>query len=467
MRWKIIALFLGPAGVGIAGIIDQAAQVALQFGALNIPTAALRFLAISQQEHGAEGFSWLYRSFLRMILSATAITVAGALVVYLLWPGAFGAGMGSYRAAVMFALIAVPLTASTNLLRNVLATLHRHRAVALILLGSSALLAASTFLGLRLGGLGGAYLAALVVGVATVSALHRAVRPSLVPTPGDRSGALLGLLRAHPDIVRFSLTLYAVGFAVPLGYSLVRWTVLGRLGIEAAGFLAAAYTVAAGLRVVFSAASTQYLIPLTSRDLPKQARAREVARYIRTLVLLLLVAALPLLLFPHELLVTLYSRKFVAATDVIGIFIFAEIAMAIGDAYRVLQLGFNDLIGYFMTTCGGVVVVAANITWVVAGHGLLGAALLQVVAAVITLGWSIARIRSRHGIPIDWRSLGLTAYVLVALTVAVILGRAAPEPVIGVMALKAIVAVILAAGAWTLLSRADRAALLASIPFRR
>lgn len=466
LRWKIIALFLGPSGVGIAGIIDQAAQVVLQLGALNIPTAALRFLAIARQNRGAAGFAGLYRAFLRMLLSATAIAAVGALMVYLLRPGTLGVGMGSYRTAVIFALVAVPLTGATNLLRNVLATLHRHRTVALILLGSSALLAASTVLGLRVGGLGGAYLAAFIVAAATVSALHGVVKTTLVETPGQNTGALLGLLKAHPDIVRFSITLYAVGFAVPLGYSLVRWTVLGQLGIEEAGFLAAAYTVAAGLRAVFSAASTQYLIPLTSRDLPKQERATEVARYIRTLALLLLVAALPLLLFPHELLVTLYSRKFISATDVIGIFILAEIVMAIGDAYRVLQLGFNDLIGYFMTTCGSVVVVAANITWVVAGHGLLGAALLQVAGAAVALLWSIARIRSRHGIAVEWRSLALIAYVLTALTAAVAVGRAAPEPGLTETALKAIAALCVAAGAWFLMPRSERVALLRSIPFR-
>ena len=464
LRWKIIALVLGPAGVGIAGIIDQSAQVVLQLGALNIPTAALRFLAIAQQEGGIEGFAWLYRTFLRMVLLATAIAAVGALAVYLLWPDTLGIGMAAYRTAVILALAAVPLAAATNLLRNVLATLHRHRAAALILLASSTLLAAGTFLGLRAGGLGGAYFAALVVGLVTAASLHLALVPVLRAAPGSQSGSLLNLLRAHPSIVRFSVTLYAVGFTVPLGYSLVRWTVLGQLGTQAAGFLAAAYTVAAGLRAVFSAASTQYLIPLTSRDLPKQERAAEVAKYIRTLMLLLLAAVLPLLLFPHELLVTLYSRAFVPAVDVIGLFILAEVVMSIGDAYRVLQLGFDDLTGYFITTCSGPVLVAANIAWVVSHHGLRGAALLQVAAAVIVLLWSIGRIRSRHGIQIEWRAIGLTAYALAALAIAVLLGRAAPEPRLILMSLKVGVGVLFLCGAWIQLPRGERAALIASIP---
>ena len=467
VRWKIIALFLGPAGVGIAGIIDQTAQVVLQIGALNIPTSALRFLAIAEQERGIEGFAWLYRTFVRITLSATAIAVAVAVFVYLLWPQTLGVGMGGYRAAVVLGIAAVPLTACTNLIRNVLATLQRLRTSALVLIAGSVLLAGGTVAGLRLGGLAGAYLAAFIVGLATALSLHLFVLPVLKGVPKTRSGSLLALLRAHPDIVRFSLTLYAVGFSIPLGYSLVRWTVLTHLGAHEAGFLAAAFTIAAGLRAVFSAASSQYLIPLTSRDLPKQVRVAAVGKFARTLVLLLLAGVLPLLLFPYEVLLALYSRSFVAATDVLGIFIMAEVVMSLGDAYRVLQLGFNDLRGYFVTTCCSMAIVGANITWVVGRYGLRGAAILQAVSAVIVLIWSIDRIRSRHGVRVEWRSLGMTAYALLALTIAVLLGRAAPEPRLVLMGVKAGVGVLLLVGAWLLLPRGERDATLSSLPFRR
>jgi O-antigen/teichoic acid export membrane protein len=264
--------------------------------------------------------------------------------------------------------------------------------------------------------------------------------------------------------VRFSLTLYAVGFTVPLGYAVLRWTVLGQLGERDAGYLAAAFTVAMGVRTTFAAASTQYLLPRTSRERPKEERAAEVARYIRTLLLLLVLAALPLLLFPRELLVALYSREFVTATDVIGLFILAELVMAIGDAYRVLQLGLDDLVGYFLTTCGAVVVVALNASWVVAAYGLRGAAMLQVVAALAALVWSIGRIRVRHGIALHRRSMLATAYALGALTLAALLGRAAPDSVASAVAAKAAVGVLLAIGAWRMLPSEERDGVIASLP---
>lgn len=466
-RWKIIAIFLGPSGVGIAGVIDRTAQIALQLGALNIPTAALRFLAIAEEERGAEGFAWLYRTLLRALLSTAGIVAAIWVTVYLVWPESLGPNMAVYTAAAAFALAAVPATAATNLIRNVLATLHRHRAAATTLLVSSVLLAASTVAGIRIAGLGGAYFAALLVGLGTATALHMLVVPTLRGAPATRAGSLVALLKAHPDIVRFSLTLYAVGFAVPLSYGIVQWTVLRELGLHEAGFLAAGYTVASGLRAVFSQASTQYLIPLTSRSIPNEARAAEIAKYIRTLVLLLLVAVLPLLLFPYEVLLVLYSRQFAAATDVLGVFILAEVVMAISDAYRVLQLGFNDLVGYLMTTSTGVVIVVAGVGLVAPAFGLRGVAILQIAASVAVLAQSMHRVRSHDRIRLDWNALVLPAYVIAALGAAVAIGRGMPEPSIGQITTKAAIGLVLILGAWALLPRAERRTALRTLRRRQ
>ena len=455
-RWKIFALLLGPGGVGIAGVIDQTAQLALQIGSLNIPTISLRFLAISQEDQKQRGSAWLYRTFLRAILSATTVVAAVAAGIILLRPGSLGVEARGSVVAAAFALAATPLTAATSLLRNVLATLHRHRAAAATLLVSSLAIAVGSYIGLRLGGLSGAYVAALIVGLLTAGALHRLVISALPAASHTRPGSLVALLEAHPDIVRFSLTLYAVGFTVPLGYWLVRWKVLQTLGPKEAGFLVASFTLATGVRSVFTQASTQHLLPLASRNLPEAARAADVAKYVRTLCLLLLAAALPLLLFPREVLLLLYSRQFVAATDVLGVLILSEVVFAIADAYRMLQLGFNDLVGYVATTLTGVALVGVGIWWVVPSFGLRGVALLQLLVGLVVLTQSIGRVRSRHGVRVGWRSFSMEIYVIAALAAAALIGRAVPEPRFRLIAAKAVLAVLLLTGGWMLLPVQER-----------
>jgi len=463
VRLKLIALLLGPVGLGISGIIDLSAQLALQLGALHVPTAALRFLSIAQRERGAEGFAWLYRTFLRVVLGSSALVAAATAAVLFAWPASLGVRTGAYDAAVLFALAAVPLSAATNLIRNVVATLHRHRAAALALLASSALLVVSTFAGLRIAGLTGAYFASLVVALITVATLHALVRPTLKHAPASGSGSLVALLKAHPDIVRFSMTLYVVGFALPFSYWFVRWTVLGRLGEREAGFLTASFAIAAGLRAVFSQASVQYLIPLVSRDLAPGVRAAESAKYIRALLMLLLAGTLPLLLYPHELIIAFASRAFLPAITVMGLFILSEAIMSIGDAYRVLQLGLNDLMGYFLTTCGASVIIVAGAWWVVPRYGLLGAALLQVISALLTLAWSIERLWAGAKLRVERRSLAITAYVIVALTAAVFIGRAAPQPQLDWIAIKATIGLALLALGARLLPAVERRGIVRSL----
>jgi len=462
-RLKLIALFLGPVGMGIAGVIDPTAQLAVQIGALNIPTAALRFLSIATDEDGARGFAWLYRTLLRLILMAATLSAAVALAVFLIWPRRTSASIGAYTLALALCLAAVPLTSATNYIRNVLSTLRRYRAAGAAIAVSSVLLVASTYVGLRSGGLAGAYLGGLLVASITVIALHLLVVPTLRKAPVARSGSLMSLLKAHPDIVAFSMTMYAIGFAVPLSYWVVRWVVFGHLGERETGFLTAAYAIAAGLRAIFSQASAQYLIPLTSRHRESGAHASDSARYIRTLMLLLLAAGLPLVLFPHELIVTLYSRAFLPAIAVIGLFILAELIMSLGDTYRVMLLGLDDLRGCLVMTYSSAGIIIAGSFWVIPRFGLPGAALLQLGTGVLVLLWSYYRLGSRHDIRVEARTLALTAYVILALGIAVAIGRFGYAPSASTIAAKAAMAAGLLLGGIAILPLLERQTMLALV----
>lgn len=463
VRWKLIALFVGPSGVGVAGIIDRSAQIALQVGALHIPTAALRFLAIAREDRDRQRFDWLYRTLMRAVLSASGFVAAGWGVCYLLWPKSFGPGMAIYAGAVLWGLAAVPVTAATNLLRCALATLDRHRAAAATFLASSVLLAAGTYVGLKIAGLTGAYVAAFVVATVTAAALHQLVMRGREGERGAGAGSLAALIKSHPEIVRFSLTLYATGIAMQLGYGIAQWTVLRQLGLRESGFLAASYTVAYGLRGMFVQASTQYLIPFASRTSAKHERAAEVERYVRTLALLLLAGVLPLLLFPYELLVALYSRQFAAASGVLGFFILAEVVMVVADAYRVLLLGADDLRGYFTTAAIGAAIVVVGVGVVAPVYGLGGVALLHLGASVMVLAWSVARAHSRDGVRIDLGATALPVYALAALTVAMLVGRGIAEPSVVRVSLKAALGAAVAFGAWPLVPEAERRSILRAV----
>ncbi len=465
-RWKIAALLIGPAGVGIVSVIDQLSQVALQLGSFNLPTVALRFLGAAR-DRGHAAFGRLQRQLLATTFAACLLVSLGVLAAFRLRPSLIGDDLLPYAAALTFALLTVPVTGVTNLSRSVLASLDRHRAAAVATLVTTVFITGATYAGLRTDGIAGLYGATLIatamgaVGFRwlSVRGTPREVTASAAP---DKQ-PVWGLLREHPDILRYSLTLYAVGVAVPLTFSVIRALVLKIYGADEAGYLAAVYTVATGARTVFGQTSMQSLTPRASRDAPKALRAAEVASHLRMLAVAMLIVGLPVCLFPLPVLQAVFSPKFAIAAQFLGLILIGELVMAYGSAYRVLLLGFGDLWGYFTTTLAAPATLALGALWAVPKFGIPGAGFVQVGAALLGLMLGIARLRTRHGVAPDTRTLLLCALFLVGLAVATVIGRT-PSSGAGPWLVRTGTGVLLALVAVASLPRLERGSLLRLLP---
>src|SRR5260370_41054133 len=77
LRSKVVAVLLGPEGVGVIGLVDQLVQLVLYASTLSLPFAAVRFLSRAHSE-GQEAFTRSFGSFLRALLILTSVgTVLG------------------------------------------------------------------------------------------------------------------------------------------------------------------------------------------------------------------------------------------------------------------------------------------------------------------------------------------------------------------------------------------------------
>ena len=74
-RTKVLAVLLGPAGVGIASVIDQVVSLVAQLGSLSIPFVGLKFLSRTR-ESGIAETRRIY--FALVLLLALASFAAGA-----------------------------------------------------------------------------------------------------------------------------------------------------------------------------------------------------------------------------------------------------------------------------------------------------------------------------------------------------------------------------------------------------
>ena len=466
VRWKVIAILLGPIGVGIVGLLDQIAQVILQVGSMSLPTVALRFLG--KAHHDDTGlFGRLYRGFLVAVLTGGLGTAVVALAVFMFRPTSFGIGIEAYRVPLAIALLTVPLTGAANLTRNALATLGRHRDAALAMAVSAIGLAVAALLGVRWGGIPGLYAATLVASALIAIFLDRAVMRDPFARSDGAAVRPLAFLRAQPGVLRFSATLCVVGFTVPLSYTVLRSSVLSELGPAAAGFLAAALTVGTGARGVFTQTSSQFLMPRASRDAPKAHRTAEVGGYLRTLVVAMLIAALPVALFPGEILRILFSVQFLPAAAFLGVFVLGELMLAFGDAYRILLLGFDDLRGYLATTIAAPALVMLGASFVVTHFGILGLGLLHLSAAVLGLAVSQLRLRREHGAVMPGELIGFYAMMIALVGLATMLGAMTPDPSIRAWAWKLAVGLLFATVGIRMLPAGERQALLRTLPSRR
>ena len=182
-RTKVLAVTLGPAGVGVAGVIDQAVALVAQLGSLSVPFVALKFMSRARDSASGE-LRRMYSALVITVALASTVSAAIATAISLWEPGVFGDGLTPYRVSLTIALLGVPPIALAPLFRNVMAALERHRESALAAFFTALLTVAGAYLGVRYGGLTGLYVANVVVTALTVIGLHaylaRAVRLRLV-----------------------------------------------------------------------------------------------------------------------------------------------------------------------------------------------------------------------------------------------------------------------------------------------
>lgn len=417
LRGKLLAVLLGPAGVGVVSVVDQAVLLVAQLSALALPFVAVKFLSRAHSE-SQEAFAQTFTGLLRALLLLTAGGALLALAVVWLAPHLLGAELGAYRHLLLPGLLAVPALSLHGFLVNVLAAARRTRASGLLLLLIAALSLAAVVLGVLLDGLTGYYWGLLVAYYAAAGGalvyLHRRLN---LPILG-RGAGIRRTLAANPGIVPFALIIFAASYTQSLSLFVTRFAVLSYYGEVTTGLLQAAIGLAASINLLLNPANGLYLTPYLNRAGPLAEKVRVTLEFERKLMVVMAAAAMPMVLLAPWLLILLYSAQFVAVASVLFVFVLAQCLVQLAGVHQALLIGLDELRAYGAVVAAGQLTLGVVAWLAVPAYGLAGAAagFLAAGLALFLLTWGLLRVR--HGFTLPARLKGLIAYSLVGIGLA-------------------------------------------------
>jgi PST family polysaccharide transporter len=396
-RTKLLANLLGPAGVGVASVVDQVVSLVAQVGSLSIPFVALKFLSRAR-DGSREDTRRIYDALVVILLLASIASATIGGVIAFVRPAAFGEGLTPYRAVMIAAMASVPPFALAPLLRNAMAAFARHRESAFAAFVGAVLTFVGAYIGVTVGGLVGLYIANAIVLVLTIvfMQLYLSSALGLRLSVDFRAGLAGTTLREQHGLFGFAAAMYVLAFTSPFAYLTARSMLLSWHGAIEAGLVAAAYGIAVSVRLVLSQANNLYLTPLVNRNSPKPERVAAVAEYVRILIALVSLSAIAIVMFPAEWLALLYSTEFLGALSLVTMFVLAEAVLLLAGVYQMLLIGFDDISGHLVATVAGQLVTIAIARWLVESKGGIGVGIAFLAGNVVILIGTATRLFWAH-----------------------------------------------------------------------
>ncbi len=413
-RAKVIAVLVGPEGLGVVGIVDQTVLLVMNFGTLSLPLSALTILSGSYRE-GPAAFKRTYLTFLAVISASTLVGTVGMVALVAARSSLLGESLLRYQPLLILGLLSVPALAASNYGASVLAAAQRARQSTLVVAGSAMAMCLAAVVGVPVAGLKGLYWGSLVAGslvaVVIISHLHRHLHLPLFA----RQVSLAAELKHQPDLVFYCISYFLVSIAYPLVWLIARYSVLDQFGEAEAGRLQAVIALMVGFGTVLRPVNTRLLLPIVSGPGDTDQKFRDTIDVQRRLTVTLALLAMPLVLFPNWILALLYSAAFTAAGPYVHLFIVAEVILILGWTYQVLVLGMNDMRAWAPTFflgygCLGVMSWGLGRT-----YGIGGVAVAAIASSLVIFGMALWRLRSRHGFRLPPSLVSLMTIVVAAL----------------------------------------------------
>jgi O-antigen/teichoic acid export membrane protein len=420
LRSKMLAVLLGPEGIGAASVVDQTTTLILQICALSLPFASVRFLSRAHSQ-GPDAFRRMYSGLISALVVFTSIGAVISLAVVFMQPAWLASELTAYRSLLVPALLSIPAMALHYFMVQVLAAARQARRSAFFLLIIAIIQTTGALAGIQIGGLLGYYWTALISNYLLVAGMLLYLRRKFSLPLLDRQADLRREIRTNPDVVSYTLIMFSFSFTLPLSNFLARLAILHNYGAAETGLMQAAIALAAALNLVLSPANGLYLTPMMNRAAPASEKTSAALDFQRKLLLLMPAIAVPMVLFAPLLLFLFYSSRFMEVSQVFYLFVIAQFINTLAGIAQAVLIGLSDLVVYaFMV--GLSQLSLGLIAWQLApGWGIYGVALGYLISNLLVLVLCNIRLTLRHGWSIPRTHWALGSFGLLGLVLAGVL----------------------------------------------
>ncbi|MDP1612370.1 MAG: O-antigen translocase [Sulfuritalea sp.] len=419
LRIKVAAVLLGPAGIGLIGLLTSLAGTAAAVAGLGFGTVGTRQIAEAAGRDDAATMAAARRALfwgtlvLALLGAAVFWALRSALAVRVLGDGALAGEVGWLALVVALTVAAASQSALLNGMRRIgdLARVSVLSALLSTLLGVGALL---------LWGRGG--LMAFVIAAPLASFLLGHVYVARLPKVQTLRTPMLVLAGQWRTLVTLGAAFMVAGLAASVGQLLVRTLVQRQLGGDALGYFQAASTISVTyIGFVLAAMGTDYYPRLTAAIHDHAAVNRLVNEQTEVAMLLAGPVVLAMIGVAPWVIELLYSKSFHPAADVLR-------WMILGDILKVASwpLGFIILAAgngrTFMGTEALAVFVFVLLTWVglpLMGVMAAGLAFIGMYAVLLPVVYWLARRKTGfRWAPMAWRQFAWLMLAAMALLLA-------------------------------------------------
>lgn len=408
LRGKLVALVLGPSGVGLMGLLNQLSTSLTQILSFGLGNSAVKHVAAAEAEERAHREGVVYAFAVKLAIFGALISLIVSVPVCLATFGSF-----TNLPLIMAISLTVPLAIVSMALGALLQARGQVSSVARAQIYSSL---AAFLVGVPLiwfGGMWGLVGALAATTLAPLMILPRFIR---IDFPGVRSA--LDASTGTAPLVRMGFALIGTIIVGQVSAYLTRIAVVQGLGLAEAGYYQAAFSIAGSIPAfVFAAMSTDFYPRVAAAKDEEEALA-VTERQIKAGVVLATPCFAGMVFFGPSLLKFFYSAQFSEALGLLRWMVWGVACRLVSWplGYWLLaratprQLFWLEGIGAALT----MVLTFAMVPWL----GLMGAGVAFVTGAVVYGLLMIWFVRHRTGRFISTGSLLWSAVAIGVLAVA-------------------------------------------------